>query len=216
MVTTFGWKPSRREIGALCKALTVLACSSLTACGSDDKKDNFGRDVEGLYADETFTESAAGCEAEGADVLATQADKMLGIRRDDFVVPFLIVAPCMDATDCGDATGGGIFSGLGGAGVLVDRTASGYAGEGSLSWSPGANGCSGTLLDFALEKLADSRVRFERRSYDFADVPFDTKDEQGNPDCKTDSMRAAAKQQGCSDFRVISAVRQGDLPPPSQ
>jgi hypothetical protein len=190
----------------------VLAagCSS----GDDDAGDDFGKELEGVYAIETWTENASACDVEGPDTLASQTDKKLAIRHDKFVIPFIVVATCTDLDDCANSTAGSIFSALGGGATLEKKTADGYTTEGGeLIWSRTSTGCSGLVVEPLLTSLGESRVAFRTSTYKFADVPFDTKNDQGEDDCSAKSLRQAAKDAGCVKLDVITATREADIPP---
>ncbi len=188
------------------------ASTSLLGC-SNEEPDDFGKDVEGLYGIEEWTQNTAGCDAEGASVLASQTDTKLGIRVDEFFVPFLVVATCTDADDCASSTSGSVFSALGGAATLERESGSGYDTEGTVSWSTGPDGCTGTLGLARLDKQSGGHVRFETRRYDFENVSPDTTADDGSPDCSADNLRKVAKANGCVQLDVITAVKEGPIPP---
>lgn len=202
-----------------CKAAwsVVLALTAgLAGCGSEDEESNFGKDVEGVYAIETWTSNENGCDVEGPDVLGSKTDKKLGVKRDEFVVPFLVVSTCADAQDCANQTGGGPFASLGGATILERQSGSAYTTEGTVAWSTTQTGCTGSVLDARLEKLGGDRVRFETKRHDFENVPPDGKDEEGNPECDGDKLREIGFANPCLQLDAVTAAYEGEMPAQQQ
>jgi hypothetical protein len=198
------------------RAFSICSVVVLSAAcgGNDDGNGDFGKDVQGVYAIETWTKNESACDVEGADVLATETDKKLGIRRDEFLIPFVVIATCADLDDCASATAGSIFTALGGGAALDKKTASGYASStGTMIWTHTPTGCTGGLEDAVLTKLGGGRIEFRRETYKFENVPFDTKDDEGDDECSADTLRKAAKDGGCTALEVITAAREADIPP---
>ena len=94
-------------------------------------------DLAGVYEISDWTRNDAGCDEEGASVLADETRTMLAVYLHSFVGTHLVATPCTDATDCqGDVANnitdysGYVFEGGNdvdgwegpGEGVLVDRS----------------------------------------------------------------------------------------------
>jgi hypothetical protein len=195
---------------ALGSVLVLALPLALAGCGSED---DFGRDVEGLWGIQTWTENDGTCDSEGPDVAATKSEKFLGIRRDDSFVPVVIVATCVDKPDCASKVSSGVFGALfGQSAVLEKEIANGYGTEGSISWTINSTGCTGALTLASLTHQSGGKLRFEQKQYAFTDVPTDTTDPHGGgADCSSKSLRAQALKQPCSKYSVITANHVGNL-----
>src|SRR5258706_13099176 len=72
-----------------------LALAALAACGGALT------DLEGVYTIDTWTNNTTSCAAEGPSVLATQSDKALFIKEQNFLgTKFINGVKCKDVAEC--------------------------------------------------------------------------------------------------------------------
>ena len=194
-----------RTVTLLVRAV-VATMTSVTgvACG-DDREDSLGPQEQALYKIDSFTENRAGCEAEGASVLAEDRDHLIVFLTKDLFGQALHAHACGDPTACRSE----MTARLSGGGWAVRFDVELRAREGetltgrtiTTGFSDGAICKGGELTTSALQRPADGKLRLEARTIT-VDHP---KDKEGI--CWTSGTESAAAGQPCGRLRVITASR---------
>ncbi len=185
---------------ALACAAAVAGCQRQTVAGAAEA-------WKGIYAIQTYTVNAAGCDGEGPSALDSLRDRfVLVFPATTMGQPRLGIMSCRDLDECRDKArrqaAGEMLSGefgyelveIGADGRLSARYASTGFG------SPDHKTCTGgSASDRALERAAGV-LRLEERTRRARDYPAD---DEGA--CWTDRALAAAEGEPCSQLTVLTA-----------
>jgi hypothetical protein len=201
-----GW-PAIVSLGA-----TLLGAA---ACGGDDGglSSELLADFEGVYQLDTATENPAACDAEGASVLDTIAQKQfVAVALRMLTIQGLQLISCADDAGCAEtamrAKGG---SGWAASWSWFFSDSLGADQLGGLSASSGFNQ-NGTCTDRTYTALTLTRtgdmLRLEARQTNLADVPADG----GICWAEPAKQRSEAAALPCSSLRVLTGSRRGPLP----
>ena len=193
-----------RRTGAVPAALCAVVAFG---CGKPTVE-SVGRRIGGVWAVESHTTNAAGCDAEGPSTLdAVRERHFVAVATKTLGESRLTLASCVDVGACRDKerrlAAGEMLSGewfyefttVAEGGRLAARYAStGFASEDRKT-------CSGGSASERTLEVRDGKLRIEERTRTARDYPADA---EGG--CWTDRALAAAEGQPCSRLQVLIAT----------
>ena len=182
--------------------LALLLAQISMACDSDSGlPDPRQSPLIGDYVISDWTRNEAGCDAEGASILADAAEKRLVVQACQepfFGTWFMHAYTCADEASCdqGRCTketlpmSGYSFGSLDGAR---------WAGTQSMAWGFEESGCEGTHEEQHIDEGATAgSVAIHVRTTEIAEVPC-----SDEPGAESDWVEAHASEHPCSSYEVI-------------
>lgn len=173
----------------------AIALHGSVGCGDD------GSALQGIYAIDTWTDNAAGCDAEGESILDTQSDTALYLKEENFLgAKFLSGVLCADVAACAEMAADDETIHLGRYSFEDGSDADGWR-AGYCSAFCDAGTCDGDYVENVLTSRAEGEIRLETRSTPVTGVADD-----GDGFCDDAAARAAAEGEACGSLEVIAAT----------
>ena len=185
----------------------AVACAAVLGCGAPTVE-KLGEKWGGVYAVESFTTNATGCDGEGASTLESLRERHVVVVATKTLGESRVgVLSCADLEACREKArqlaAGEMLSGeyfydfttvTPGGGLSARYASSGFASEDRKLCT------GGSASDRTLTRVGD-RLRIEERTRRASDYPADA---EGG--CWTDKALAAAEGKPCGQLRVLTAT----------
>lgn len=164
---------------------------------------------EGIYQITSYTQNTAGCDVEGASVLADHAP-MLASVQIRFLIAMLTLHPCEDLADCqavtADVRANNVFPIDGFTFSSVTRSGDGAGGTTTfVGTGSSTTECTGSVTEHTLTRGTDGSIHIESRATSMFTYP-----EESGGFCTTDDAKKAAAGLPCSEFTVLHATPIGN------
>jgi hypothetical protein len=154
--------------------------------------------LEGIYEVQSWTLNEAGCEAEGASVLADQNETFFYLKTESFFgQEFVNLVFCASAEECSSLASDDSTINLG-FGFEEGSDSSGWRGQGYTLG--GSDTCSGEVRNNELTEVEEGSLRFRVERSFVEDVPLD-----GEGFCDEDAAIRQAESKGCESLEVVGA-----------